>query len=135
MLAAALLAGGLSVTAACNEGAPSVPASADPQGKDLVKGAVVAAAESSGGIRLYKIVHVDDYPPPIGYELHMIAYDPKVQSYEEAAKLWKKKEGVSVVLDHVHVQLVQFLMRDRRVLAVEPVSDEELKPYLRSKRQ
>lgn len=134
MLAAALLAGGLSLAPACDEGAPLVPASADPKGKDLVKGAVVAAAESSGGIRLYKIVHVDDYPPPIGYELHMIAYDPKAPTFEEAAKLWKKKDGLKVALDHVHVQITPFLQRDRRVLLVEPVTDEEMKPYLRSKR-
>ncbi len=92
------------------------------------------SAESSGGIRRYKIVHVDDYPPPIGYELHMIAYDPKAPTFEEAAKLWKKKDGLKVALDHVHVQLTPFLQRDRRVLLVEPVTDEEMKPYLRSKR-
>ncbi len=111
-----------------------MPASSDPQGKDLVKGAIVAAAESSGGIRLYKIIHVDDYPPPIGTELHMIAYDPKVDSFQDAAIVWKRKQGVKVILDHVHVQLQPFLSRDHRVLLVEPVIDEELVAYKKSKR-
>ena len=72
--------------AACNS-APPVPTSSDPDGKDLVEGAVVAATESAGGVRLYKIVHVDDLPEPLGYEYHLIAYDPKAGSFEEAARL------------------------------------------------
>jgi len=134
-LAAALLVGGLLLAPACDEPPPPVPASSDPQGKDLVKGAVVAAAESSGGIRLYKIVHVDDYPPPIGTELHMIAYDPKVDTFQDAALLWKRKQGLKIIVDHVHVQISPFLTRDHRVLLQEPVTDEELAPYKKSKRQ
>lgn len=133
-LAAALIAGGLLLGPACEEPPPPVPASSDPEGKDLVKGAVVAAAESSGGIRLYKIVHVDDFPPPIGTELHMIAYDPKVSSFQDAALLWKRKQGIQVALEHVHVQLQPFLQRDHRALFVEPVTEEELAPYKKSKR-
>ena len=39
------------LAAAC-EATPPVPAASDPDGKDLVEGAVVAATESSGGVRL-----------------------------------------------------------------------------------
>ena len=63
---------------ACGKGTgegdtPRVPASSDPAGKDIVEGAVIAAQEAVGGVRLYKVTHVDDYPDPIGYEYHMIA--------------------------------------------------------------
>jgi hypothetical protein len=130
----ALLLATAAVLPACSRDAP-VPSAFDPQGKDLVKGAVVAAAESNGGIRLYKIVHVDDYPEPAGTEFHMIAYDPKTQTFQEAANLWKHRRGdVKVALDHLFVRLVNFSKRDRRVLVVESVSDEEMQPYLKSLR-
>jgi hypothetical protein len=132
-LAAALILGGLSLAPACNDAPPPVPASSDPLGKDLVEGAVVAAAESRGGIRLYKIVHVDDYPPPIGWQIYMVAYDPKAQTFEEAAALWKKKEGLKVALDYVEVQIQSFLPRDHRVLAVEPVTQAEMAPYIKAR--
>ncbi len=124
----------LSATAACSREQVPVPASSDPQGKDLVKGAVVAAAETSGGVRLYKIIHLDDYPDPVGYQLHMIAYDPKPKDFQEAANLWKhERNGFTVAKDWMDVALVLFIKRDHRVLAVEPVSDEELAPYNRMK--
>lgn len=133
----ALLALLLATTAAlpaCSRDVP-VPSASDPQGKDLVEGAVVAAAESTGGIRLYKIVHVDDYPEPAGPEYHMIAYDPKTQTFQEAANLWKHRRGdVKVALDHIFVRMVGFLPRDHRVLFVEPVTDEEKAPYLKARR-
>src|SRR5690348_8182076 len=77
---------------ACKRDMP-VPSASDPDGKDLVKGAVVAAAESSGGYRLYKIIHVDELPEPAGPEYHMIAYDPKTPTLQDAANLWKYKRG------------------------------------------
>lgn len=132
VLSGAVLLSALSLAPACDQGTPPIPASSDPEGKDLVKGAVVAAAESSGGIRLYKVVHVDDYPKPLGWELHMLAYDPKAKTFEDAAALWKKG-GMKVAHDHVQVQLVSFLPRDHRVLKVEPVTDEESKPYLKAR--
>jgi len=135
MLRATLIALCLALAGApaCHRDAP-VPAASDPDGKDLVKGAVVAAAESSGGIRLYKIVHVDDYPEPAGPEYHMIAYDPKVVTFQDAANLWKYKRGdVKVAMDHIFVRLVHFGKRDHRVLIVEDVSDEEAKPYLKTR--
>ena len=120
--------------AACNREIP-IPTSSDPEGKDLVEGAVVAAAESSGGVRLYKIVHVDDYPKPAGPEYHMIAYDPKVPTFQEAARLWKQRRGeVTVVLDHMFVRMVGFIKRDHRVLFIEAVTEEERKPYLKALR-
>ncbi len=114
--------------AACNS-APPVPTSSDPDGKDLVEGAVVAATESAGGVRLYKIVHVDDLPEPLGYEYHLIAYDPKAGSFEEAARLWASPSR-TIAIPHIEVRKMHFMPRDHRVLKVEPVSDAELAPYL-----
>jgi hypothetical protein len=112
---------------------PPIPSSHHPKGEDLVAGAVVAAAEASGGIRLNKIVHVDDFPAPLDYEFHMIAYDPKAQSWEEAARMWKSKE-LKVIIEHFSVQRANFLVRDYRVLHVEKVTAEERKAYESSKR-
>jgi hypothetical protein len=124
----------LACVPACKRDVP-VPAASDPEGKDMVKGAVVAAVESSGGVRLYKIVHVDDYPEPAGPEYHMIAYDPKTPTFQDAANLWKyKRDDVKVALDHIFVRFVNFDKRDHRVLFVEPVTDEERAPYLKARR-
>jgi len=106
----------------------------DPQGKDLVDGAIVAAAEKSGGIRLYKIIHVDDLPDPIGFEYHMIAYDPKVNTFQEAADLRKNhKDRMTVALAHLVAQQVPFMARDHRVIMVEPITEEERAPYTKSR--
>ena len=122
-------------TSACGKGgtpaeepAPHVPASSDPAGKDIVEGAVIAAVEKVGGVRLYKVTHVDDYPDPIGYEYHMIAYDPKCDSYEIAAKTWKN-HGATPMFNHLVVREVSFLPRDHRVLFVEPLTPAELATY------
>ncbi|KYF90686.1 hypothetical protein [Sorangium sp. So ce394] len=129
-LAAAVCAGILTLAPACDR-APPVPETSDPTGKDLVVGAVVAATEKSGGIRIYKIVEVEDLPEPFGRDLHMIAYDPKVQTFQEAAEL-RRKGKLTVVKDHMMVRLVHFMPRDHRVISNEPVTDEERAPYLRS---
>ncbi len=125
---------GLSAAAVgCHRDAP-VPSSSDPTGKDLVDGAVVAAVESSGGVRLYKIVHADDYPDPAGPEYHMIAYEPKVVTFQDAANLWKfRRQETKVTLNHILVRLANFGKRDHRVLTVEPVTDEEKAPYLKAR--
>lgn len=112
--------------------APHVPASSDPAGKDIVEGAVIAAQEKVGGVRLYKVTHVDDYPDPIGYEYHMIAYDPKCDSFESAAKTWKN-HGATPMFDHLIVREVSFLPRDHRVLFVEPLTPAELATYTKSR--
>lgn len=103
----------------------------DPDGKDLVDGAIVAATEQSGGVRLYKIQHVEDLPLPAGPEYHMIAYDPKGHDFEEAREIWRRKM-TKVALDHILVRKVLFMTRDHRVLGVEPLTDDELKPYRRT---
>jgi hypothetical protein len=107
---------------------PAIPASHDPKGADLVDGAVLAATETAGGIRLLKIVHVDDYPLPLDYEFHMIAYDPKAQTWEEAARMWKDK-SVKVIVPHFSVRRVDFMVRDYRVLFNEKITPEEKAPY------
>jgi hypothetical protein len=117
----------------CHRDAP-VPGSSDPTGKDLVEGAVVAAVESNGGVRLYKIIHADDYPDPAGPEYHMIAYDPKVVTFQDAANLWKfRRNEPKVAINHILVRMVNFIKRDHRVLVVEPVTDEEKAPYLKAR--
>jgi hypothetical protein len=137
---AALALAALAATAitACGKGSGSaeepvlhIPASSDPAGKDIVEGAVIAAQEAVGGVRLYKVTHVDDYPDPIGYEYHMIAYDPKCESFEVAAKTWKN-HGATPMFDHLVVREVSFLPRDHRVLFVEPLTPAELATYTKS---
>lgn len=122
----------LASSASCKDAPSTVPAASDPQGKDLVEGAVVAATEAAGGIRLYKIVHVDDYPDPIGYQLHMVAYQEKASTFEEAASMWKKG-GMTVALNWMVVAMHLFLPRDHRVLAVEKVTDAEMAGYNHAK--
>jgi hypothetical protein len=135
LLALALL--GASALPACSKGsteeaAPHIPASSDPAGKDIVEGAVIAAHEKGGGIRLYKVTHVDDYPDPIGYEYHMIAYDPKCDTYERCAVLWQKHDA-KVSYEHLVVREVNFLPRDHRVLFVEPLTEAERATYNKSR--
>ena len=114
------------------EAAPHVPASSDPAGKDIVEGAVVAAVESMGGMRIYKVTHVDDYPDPMGYDYHMIAYDPKCDTFERCAVVWKKHEA-TIAYDHLVVREVSFLPRDHRVLFVEPLTEAERATYTKSR--
>ena len=136
LAAAALLGASLAACGksdpASNVNVPPVPASSDPEGKDLVEGAIVAAEEKAGGLRLYKIVHVDDYPDPIGWEYHLIAYDPKAVTFEEAARIWANHQ-TKVAMAHLEVRQVHFLPRNHRVLAVEPVTDAERAAYLKAR--
>jgi hypothetical protein len=103
----------------------------DPKGKDIVAGAVVAAAtsaEPTPGLRIYKVLHVDDYPEPIGYNYHLAAYDPKAKTFEEAREI-RRRGKMKVVLGHLEVRAVDFLKRDHRVIAKEPLTEAELAPY------
>jgi hypothetical protein len=126
------LAFALSPVLGCRNNDAPIPPS-DPDGKDLVKGAIVAAVEVDGKYRLNKIIQVDDLPKPLGYEYHMIAYDPVVSTYEEAAAL-QKRGGKTVALKHILVRHMHFMKRDHRVVAIEPVTDEEFAIYQRSRR-
>jgi hypothetical protein len=117
--------------AACNKPLPPP----DPNGKDIVEGAVVAAvttAEKEPGVRTYKVVHVDDYPEPIGHNYHLIAYDPKASSFEEARDI-RARGSMKVVMGHVEVRAFDFLKRDHRVIAKEAVTNEERAPYEKSR--
>ena len=124
----------LALLAACSSGddLPPIPTSHDPKGADITVGAVLAATESSGGVRLNKVIFVDDYPPPLDYEFHMTAYDPKASTWEEAARMWKKKQ-VSVIVPHFTVRRTDFLTRDYRVLFKEDITPEEKARYEASK--
>ncbi len=64
----------------------------------------------------------------------MIAYEPKGITFQDAANLWKfRRKDVKVTIDHMLVRYVNFGKRDHRVLTVEPVTDEEKAPYLKSR--
>ncbi len=119
----------------CGKSQEEIPIPApDPKGKDIVAGAIVAAAEKSGGIRLYKVVHVDDYPEPMGFEYHLIAYDPKVNTFQEAALMRRDhRDQMKVALPHLVAEEIPFLRREHRVLAVEPLTDDEKQAYIRSR--
>jgi hypothetical protein len=126
-------------TSACSHGcssseeaAPHIPASSDPAGKDLVEGAVVAAREAAGGIRLYKVTHVEELPAQLGTEYHMIAYDPTSPTFEQAAKVWQKHE-TKLIFEHLIVRDIHFLPREHRVVFVEPLTDAERLTYTRSR--
>lgn len=128
LVALTALASGLS---ACKE--PPLPMPA-PDGKDIVAGAVLAATESSGGIRLYKVVHVDDFPQPIGFEYHLIAFEPKAADWESVRPLWRqKKQKLTVFKDHVLVRKLNWLKRDYRVVTVEPVTPDDKVGYERDR--
>jgi hypothetical protein len=103
----------------------------DPEGHDIKQGSIVVALEKNGGYRIYKVQHVDDYPKPIGWEYHMLVYEPKASSFEEARDLWESKK-VKVLLDHIDVRAVHFLPRDHRIVDQETVTDEEMAPYKKS---
>lgn len=101
-----------------------MPASSDPTGADLVEGAVIASFEKVGGVRLYKLIEVKYFPPPMSDALIMIAYTEKGADYAEAARLWNKG-GLSIVVTRVDVQRNVFRQRDYRVLSNEPVTDAD----------
>lgn len=103
---------------------PAVPASSDPEGKDLVVGAIVAAFEKDGGVRLYKVKQVDYFPPPLSEELVMIAFTEKGRDFKHAAQLYEQRD-LTVIHPTVRVYRHLFIERDYRVLAVEPVSEAE----------
>jgi hypothetical protein len=132
LLASPLLGCSRSSTNTETGNAPAIPASSDPQGKDLVEGAIVTAEESMGGYRLYKILHVNDMPEPFGIEYHLMAYDPKADTIEESARIFRQGK-VHVALDHFEVRKVHFIKRNHRVIAVEPVTDAERAPYIKSR--
>ncbi len=127
-----LLGGVLMATLGCHSSAadgPPVPASSDPEGRDLVPGAIVAATEKGGavkkeGVRLYKIVDSLFFPPPMSDELVMIAYKETSEDFRSASALWSKGP-LTVGLPQVRVARQQFRTRDYRVLANEPVTDAD----------
>jgi hypothetical protein len=118
------LVGGTLVGGCKSDPGPPVPASADPEGKDLVVGAVVAAFEKDGGVRLYKVKEINYFPPPLSDELVMLAFNEKGGDFPHAAKLFEQR-NLTVAVPNVRVYRHLFRERDYRVLAVEPVSDAD----------
>lgn len=105
---------------------PPVPASSDPEGKDLVVGAIVAAHEKTGGVRLYKVKEVKYFPPPMTDELVMIGFNEKGNDFKHASDLWRRRK-FTVAVANVRVQRHMFIQRDYRVLANEPVTEADKK--------
>lgn len=101
---------------------PPIPASSDPEGKDLVEGAIVAAHEKSGGVRLYKVKEVKYFPPPMSDELVLIAFNEKGNDFKHAADLWRRRR-LTVAVANARVQRHMFITRDYRVLTQEPVTE------------
>ncbi len=101
---------------------PPVPASSDPQGKDIVAGAIIAAHEKTGGVRLYKVKEVKYFPPPMSDELVMLAFSEKANDFKHAADLWRRRK-FTVAVANARVQRHMFITRDYRVIAKEPVTD------------
>ena len=109
---------------------PPVPASSDPAGNDLVPGAIVVAVdETRNAVRIYKLVSVKYFPPPVGDELVMVAFNEMGKDFRHAADLWQQRK-LTVALPKVRVQRQQFAHRNYRVIQQEPVSeqDKKLKP-------
>jgi hypothetical protein len=67
---------------------PPIPASSDPEGKDIAVGSIIVGTEPSGGIRIYKVKEVKYFPPPMGDELVMIAFNEKGNDFKHAADFW-----------------------------------------------
>jgi hypothetical protein len=106
---------------------PPVPSSSDPQGKDLIEGAIVLATEKSGGVRIYKIKKLRFFPDPIGWELVMLAYNEKGNDFAHAADVWRKGK-LTVAVARVAVARHRFVShRKYRVIAHEPVTEADRK--------
>jgi hypothetical protein len=113
---------------------PPIPASSDPEGKDIAVGSIIVGTEPSGGIRIYKVKEVKYIlhghawyllPPPMGDELVMIAFNEKGNDFKHAADLWRQR-NLTVAVANVRVQRQMFIKdRDYRVIAQEPVTDTD----------
>ena len=119
-----LFAGPFAAGCKSDPSGPLIPASSDPTGNDLVAGAIVAAFEKDGGVRLYKIKETLYFPPPLSDELVMLAFNEKGGDFQHAALLYEQRD-LTVAVPSVRVYRHMFIQRDYRVLAVEPVSDAE----------
>ncbi len=125
-----LVALSLATVFGCKSSQPEalpVPASSEPEGRDLVEGAVVAAFETVGTpkkVRLYKVIEVKYFPPPMSDAILMVAYNETGADFQEAARLYQQG-GLTVALAHVDVQRHLFRRRDYRVLANVPVTSAD----------
>ncbi len=106
---------------------PPIPASSDPVGKDLLLGAIVAAWETKANhVRLYKVVKIKYFPPPMGDEIEFVAYHETGKDFRHAADLYRKG-GLSIALAPVRVPRSEFVRnRNYRVIANEPVTPADL---------
>lgn len=126
-----LVAMSLAPALGCKSSQPEalpVPASSEPEGRDLVAGAIVAAFETVGTppkVRLYKVIEVKYFPPPMSDAIIMVAYNETGADFQEAARLYQQG-GLTVAIANVDVQRHLFRRRDYRVLANAPVTSADL---------
>jgi hypothetical protein len=121
----ALWASAAACFAACAEAPLPEPA---PGAVDVVEGAVLAAVEPSGAVRLYKVTHVDDYPLPVDYLFHLIVYEPTAPSFEAARALWARGEA-KVFKPNIQVRRPDWAKRSYRVVKVEGLTTAERGTY------
>lgn len=128
VLVAACVAGSAGCKGDAPQG-PPVPASSDPDGRDLVPGAIVAAFEKGAAVkreavRLYKVVDSIYFPPPMSDELVLIAYEETSPDFQTAAARFASGK-LTIAAPQVRVQRHMFRMRDYRVLTNLPVTDAD----------
>jgi hypothetical protein len=70
----------------------------------------------------------DPLPPPVGRQLHLIAYAETAASFAEAEDL-AKHAALRPVLKHLAVRAVQFDTRDQKVVGWAPLSKADLEQY------
>ena len=106
---------------------PPIPASSEPEGKDLIPGAIVLALdEKRKAVRIYKVVSFQYFPPPVGDELVMIAFNEMGNDFRHASDLWQQRK-LTVAMPRVKVQRQMFAGRKYRVIHHEPVSEADKK--------
>src|SRR4051794_27066215 len=64
--------------------------SADGANPATTAGVCVAAGESNGRYRLYRVLAAEELPAPMGARLHLIIYEETAPDLDEAAKLARK---------------------------------------------
>lgn len=116
------------------------PVAAPAQLDEKTPGAFVAAIEKNGRYRLYRVLAADDLPPPVGTELHLLAYDATAANFDEAAELAKgairatpQHEALRPLYEHLPLRLVDFATRERKVVGWAPLSKADLAQFEKDK--
>ena len=102
----------------CSKPEPELPSPTTP-------GAYIAAKESqTGRFRLYHVVSAELLPEPIGWKLHLVAYDETTKDFDEAKRVFKHG-----ALHPIHESVVvlgrDFFKREHRVIGYRPPNENE----------